>query len=260
MELLDLKAEEQFLQYTSSPETYALYKEMRAHCRKQRGNLNLDMSFPMEKVTQASELKTGDHMLSRAWASYNGAKCAVDTEGKITYSAKVDRMETDGVISAEASYSLKALMKNPKYAKLLKSRGIIATSSVNSVVAKQNVNTEDNTGAEGNITFGINGSYFTLTAEIPVNSTYSIYAKAIDNESAEVQMLGRISVKMPTFNAIVEAQITSIAYQEEGKEAEIQSEKYFVNGHEKTKAEIEEMFNDKMISGQANEVVETLMN
>ena len=138
-QLNSLRYSEMMLQYTANPETYALYKAMRQNCRKQHGTLNLDFTVPLEKVTSVNDLKTGDHFISTAVGSYGGATCDVESDGKISYSAKVDKLETDGIASGEVTYGLKALMKNAHYAQLLRSKGVIVSSSASGIVSKQNV-------------------------------------------------------------------------------------------------------------------------
>lgn len=258
-ELADLKFDESMLQYTASPETYALYQSMRKSCRKQHGTLNLEMTFPLEKIVNVTDLKTGDKMVTSAWGEYGGKNCDVEAAGNLKYGAKVDRLETDGVVSGEASYSLKALMNNPKYASLLKSKGIVATSSISGVVAKQNVNTKDPMDAEANLSFSIIGSYYTLSSEIPVASAYSIYAKPLNDISAEIQMEIKMKIVMPKFTANVIAQIVTISYKDGVKPSENKTERYYVNGIEKSKEEIQELFGDALKAEKSDEMTKAFI-
>ena len=251
---------EQELQYTSSPETWALYQAMRQNCHKQHGTYNLDVTFPLEKITDVTDLKTGDHLMTTAWGDYGGTGCDADVSGKATYEAKMEHLDTDGLATADASYSLNALMKNPKYAQLLNSKGIIATSSISGVVAKQNVNIKDQMDMQINLNFDVNGSYFTLAAEIPVDSSYSIYAKPVNELSAELQIEINSTVKMPTFTANVIAQVVSIVYKDNSAPTETKSTRYFVNGYEKTVPEIQALFGDNLNSQKAADVIQTFVN
>lgn len=258
-DLYELQMKEQEFQYMASAESYELYKAMRKNCQKQHATLNFDATIPLEKVTSASDLKTGDHVSSSLVADYNGATCDVEASGKMSYSGKVERLEKDGVASAEAAYSLKALMKNPKYASLLKSRGIVASSSISGVVAKQNVNTESLMDSELNLKFNLDGSYFTLESEIPVNSLYSIYAQPVDEKSALVQAEIHMQVKMPDFAAVVDAQLEGISYSD-GRPYKTTMEKYYVNGHEKTVEELRDLFGETLKSEKSLEMTQSFLN
>lgn len=255
----ELRWKEHSFQYTANAESYALYKAMRSTCRKQKATLNFDATIPLEKVTSVSDLKTGDHVTTSAVGDYGGPGCDVEASGKVTYGAKVNHLETDGLVSGEASYSLKALMKNPRYAALLKSRGIIASSSVSGVVAKQSVHTEDPTDSELNLKFNINGSYFTVSSEIPVSSTYALYAQPTSSTSSLNQIEIRAQVKMPSFTADVVAHFEGVSYGN-GRPYKTITETYYVNGHQKTRLEIQELFGNTFKSERSVEMAETFLN
>ena len=257
-QIWELQREEYEMRYTASAETYALYMSLRNTCHKQSATLNFDATIPTEKITDITDLKTGDHLIASTSGAYGGAACDVDVSGNVNYSIKADRLDKDGLATGSASYSLKALMKNPKYAKLLRSRGIMATSSVSGVVAKQTLNSDDLTDGEANLKYNINGSYFTLNNEIPFTSSYTIYGKPVSEASGRLQTETIIEVKMPTFSAQLLTQIEAIVFKD-GKQNRIISQDYYLNGHKKTVQEISEIFND-LNSEKSAEIIQTFLN
>ncbi len=260
-QLAELRAKESELAAVASPETYSLYKSLRAGCRKEHFNTQSSASIPLEKVTEANDLRAGDHFAFDAGASYGGTNCDAEAAGQAKYSAKVEKLENDAVVSAELGYSLKALMKNPKYAQLLKSRGIIASTSLTGLAAKQNVtNLEDYTDVTAEVKFNVNGSYFTDKVEVPVTSKYIVYGKPLSKEKTAVTMIVNANVKMPAFTATVVAHIEAISSSDENTETQILTEKYYVNGYEKTRQEMEELFDDKLKVEDSLKVSKNLMN
>ncbi len=259
--LAELRAKEAELAAVASPETYALYKSLRANCRKDHFNMQSSATVPMEKVTEANDLRKDDHVLFDAGASYGATNCDVEAAGQAKYGAKVEKLETDGVVSADITYSVKALMKNPKYAQLLKSKGIIASTTMSALAAKQNINNlEDTSDISAEIKFNVNGSYFTDKNEIPVTSKYIVYGNTLSQTKTEVTMIVTANVKMPTFTATVVANIQGVASSDENSETQILTEKYYVNGHEKTRQQMQDLFGDNLKIENSLKLSKTLMN
>lgn len=257
-ELMYLRSEEKHLEMTASANTIEMYKSMRQNCHKQRFDGTTETSIPLERVTQVSDLKTGDKFLAQLSASYSGQGCDADLGGGLTYQAKVERLETDALISAGASYNLKTLLKNTKYAEFLKSRGLIMTAGISALAAKQNVNTKNLGDVKGMVTFDLNGSYFTATQEIPYTTKYTILAKAMTESAAQMQVIFKMDIRMPNYVVQIDAEVIGLSAANQ-KNQQPTSERYFVNGFQKTRQEIQELFGDALKIQSAQNVQSTLM-
>ncbi len=258
-DILEQQRLENEFRYTASPESYEFYKSLRNKCSKQHGTLSFDATVPLEKITSISDVKTGDHLTTSLFGEYGGPGCDAEASGTLGYKVKADRIEKDGLASAEASYSLKALLKNSKYANLLKSKGIVATSSISGVVGKQSVDLDSDRDLSANLKFKINGSYFTVTDEIPVSTAVSVYAKPTNTKGVETQIEAVTIVKMPTFSVSVVVQLHIIDRQD-GRDAIRLVENYYVNGYLKTEAELKDLFGDKFQAEESNEMIKAYLN
>lgn len=249
---------EQSFKATANPQSWALYQSMRASCQKQQGAILFEATFPTERVIQASDLTAGDHLTTSVGGAYGGTNCDVETSAKMGYSMKVESIDKDGVASGEASMSLKALMKNPKYAALLKSKGIVLSTAVSAVVAKQNVNSKEISGSSGSLRFNLNGSYYTQNNEIPAVTTYSIFARALDETTAEIQVEAVLMIQMPTFSTKVIAHLKDLSVKNSNTQK--MEETYYVNGHEMSKEEINELIGNTLSNPKATAVKEMFLN
>lgn len=257
-DLYSLKQEEARLQKTSSRETFEMYKSMRAQCKKQQLQTTHDLTIPMENIKKATDLKAGDRMLFDASAAYSGANCDVEVGGSIGYGAKVEKMDqSGGLVSGGAKYNVSALLKNTKYADFLKSKGLIVTASTSALVAKQNINTKDVADAKGMVSFDISGSYFTESAQIPYKTSYQIHAKGLGGTSSRLQMIVHADIKMPSFDAAVDMEV--ITDQSELDGSKVISQKAYVNGIEKTQAELKDLFGSALELQQTKTVTSTVL-
>ncbi len=257
-ELVEQRNHERMLEYSASAETVEMYRSMRANCHKQRLDSVADISVPMERVTQLADLKTGDKMTTNVSAGYTGSACDVDLGGALNYGVNVDRIDKDALISAGANYSLKALLKNTKYAQFLKSRGIVMTAGVSAIVAKQNVNTMTVADTKGMVTFDLNGSYYTQDKEIPYKNKYMIHAKALGESSVQLQVIYKMEINMQGYVAQIDAEVIALSFKY-SSESQLVSEKYFVNGISKTRQQLQDMFGSALKMQTAQNAVHVLM-
>ena len=82
----------------------------------------------------------------------------------------------------------------------------------------------------------------------------------MSKEKTAVTMIVNANVKMPAFTATVVAHIEAISSSDENTETQILTEKYYVNGYEKTRQEMEELFDDKLKVEDSLKVSKNLMN
>ncbi len=257
-ELAEQRSHERMLEYSASANTLEMYRSMRANCHKQRLDSVTDMSVPMERITQLTDLKTGDKMTTNVSAGYSGSACDVDLGGGINYGLNIDRIDKDALISAGANYSLKALLKNTKYAQFLKSRGIVMTAGVSAIAAKQNVNTMTVADTKGMVTFDLNGSYYTESKEIPYKNKYMIHAKALGESSVQLQVIYKMDINMQGYVAQIDAEVIVLSFKY-SSESQMISEKYYVNGISKTRQQLQDMFGSALKMQTAQSTVQVLM-
>ncbi|RYZ84169.1 MAG: hypothetical protein EOP06_18580, partial [Proteobacteria bacterium] len=91
----------------------------------------------------------------------------------------VDSAERSASASASTGMKLTAVMKNPRYAKLLGTRGVIVDTSLSGLAIRREVQIGYKDSAL--VTFNLAGTYLSLTSDVP----YSTEVKALVNANGK---------------------------------------------------------------------------
>ena len=236
----ELARKEQTLARTDR-NSYDLLIEMRAGCKKSHPNVSFDATFPLEQNVTQADLLVGDKLNAQMTAGLTGSSCPVDYSGGVAGNAEVVlKDDAEKSISAKASEGGKitAVMKNPKYAQLLGARGMIVDTSISGLGIKKDIVMGQSD--RGLITYNLNGTYLSLNADIPYSAKVKalIATETLNKENTSIEVVFDLTLKMTDFNVNLMAQRLM-----QGQK--ILSSVYYLNGHEKTEAELKELFGEK---------------
>lgn len=247
----EIRAKESEL-YQQDQNAYSLLKEMQKGCGKTHPTIKFDATFPIDGDITLESLKVGDRMGYSLSGLLNGSNCPVKASVEAGLNAEVtqvDQANKTGTASASLLSNTTGIMLAPKYAKLLGARGIIVNSNLSGLGAVRD------TLHNGLITYNLTGSYFSLENEIPYSMQVQMLSKAMTENVSAVEVTLKTTLKMPNFDVTIEVHGTGTSDSEKNQEVA-----YYVNGHQMTKFEIEELFgsNNPALSAEANPVYKTL--
>lgn len=231
--------------------SYDLLKLIQGGCEKGRPTGTIDASFPLDGNFAIENLRVNDRFNFSESGSLFGSSCPVDISLAAGLGARVDQVDPaakSATASASSTAKIKAMMLEPKYAELLKVRGILVDSSLSGVGIKQE--SSNNLLVNYNLT----GSYYSLTTQIP----YSAQVQFLSHKEAVVEAQEAIISTQLTFSNF----IARIDYHARGfaNPQNIILEEIYVNGYLLTRQEFDELFgNNNPAAGLAkNSVVELL--
>lgn len=216
------------------PNSYDLLKSVQANCAKERPTSHVEATFPIDGEDAKKSIRAGDYMSFNASAGLGGSACAVDASGSYGFSARADERNLDadsGKASTGFSMGLKAIMKDPKFAKLLGARGFIVQSSLSGLVVSREVS-KDRPSARAMIQSDVTGSYLSLTEEIPYST--SIQMLNTEKGGSDVIVTARLQMKDFSFS------LDMHAYQPVANQPGINE--LYLNGYAVTQSDIDNLF------------------
>jgi hypothetical protein len=207
--------------------SYEFYKSLQSSCVKNRPKIDSRISLPADKDYTDGNLRIGDYLAIDVTASLKGNKCPVGLDAFISrnfWVDSIDRNKDTTTVKGTSTIEMKLDIVDPKYAKLLNSRGIIVSSTANGLSILQN--------AQNRILlkFGIQGQYLSLSEKIPYNAQVTTLLKHDSSNAQQMETIVKMTLEMPR------GQVAADIYLK-GTIA-----RYFVNGYELNKAEFDSMF------------------
>jgi len=241
------------------PNSYQLLKELRAGCAKGHPTMSFNATFPTDSVTAENAfdvLQIGDMYSFNASAGLTGANCPVSLSGSTALGADVisiDRDDRSGSATASTGFKLNAVMKNPKYAGLLGTRGVIVDTNLSGLAIRREVAKGFRDSAL--VTFNLAGTYLSLAADIPYSTEVRVLIKSNGEKQSTSEIVTKTQLTFPNFSASLEAHINT-------ENETIVNEEYYLNGHSMTKQDLQELFGDNTPNSlsQTKQVREMLLN
>lgn len=232
------------------PNSYALMLDLRENCAKGHLNFQADATFPTEQLNEKNAydlLKKGDRIsYSVGQSLVNKANCPVDLGGSTSLNSEVKEVDREArSVSASGGLGAKLnfVMKNPKYAQLLNTRGIIIDTNLSGLGIRREL--ENGTKDHALVTFNVTGSYLSLKSDIPYNISYKVLAQGGGKEDQKVEIVFDATLQFQGFKANLVGHTTQVNGQA------IASEIY-LNGRSVTQEELQKIFDDH-IPGQESQ-------
>lgn len=241
------------------PNAYKLLLDIRKSCSKGHPSLNFDATFPADEVTAENPfdvLQKGDKVSYNASAGLAGSNCPVDLMGSFGMNAEVksvDAQARTASASAGTGTKLTAVMKNPTYARLLGTRGIIVDAGISGLAVHREVVKGANDKAL--VSFKLAGTYLSLAADIPYSTTYTVLANKMGETESTMEVVSTTELTYPNFKAsLVVHFVTSF-----DKQDKPQIEAY-LNGRPVSEADLKDLFGENLPGSQGEQVAQGLLN
>lgn len=228
------KLKENQLQKTDA-NSFELLNLIRSGCAKTRPTSHIEATFPIDNDSEKNSIRTGDYMSATASGALGSANCPVDVNAAYGMSFRADDRNFDadtGKLSGSVTSDIKAVMNNPRFATLLGARGIIVQSTISGLAVVREVSKETPT-SRALIDMSVNGSYLSLTQDIPVSLT--IKSVSNENKSSETIITAQIQMKDFSFK------LDSYTKSELGNQG---TSEMYLNGHPFTQEDSNALFGD----------------
>lgn len=215
--------------------SYALLKDIQSNCQIERPTSKFDATFPTTGDMSLENLRTGDHYNFESTAGIKGDKCPVKYSVGMMAKAYVNDVNQDTQrlkASGSVTYKSQAFMVEPKYQRLLNSRGIVVDSNISGLALKQD--------AQSNIlmTFDLSGTYYSLKHDIPYAAKVQVLSSGKDSgQDNTAEIIVSMSLKAP--NAPIQIDIHT---KSSANSTTPTVEEYYVNGHQMNKEEFNALF------------------
>jgi hypothetical protein len=193
----ELKAQKEQELKEKDQNSYELLKMVQTDCVKDRPTSHIEATFPIDGDDAKRNLRAGDYASMSGAAGLAGAKCPVDTVATTGMGARIEERNIDadsGKASVNLTQSLKAVMKNARFAELLGARGMIVQSSISALMVSREVSKEKPSG-RAMIQMNLGGSYLSLTQDIPFSASY----QALINEKGGNEVVVSAHIQMKDF-------------------------------------------------------------
>lgn len=224
------------------PNAYKLMIEARKNCGLVHPNIKLDTTFPTENLDNDNAfdiLQKGDHLsFNTSGGLTNKSNCPVDAGASAGVGAEVHEVNSadrSGRASAGIGGKLKFVMKNPQYANLLGTRGIIVDTNISGVAVHKEVNGKEDSGL---LTYTLSGSYLSLKADIPYNIDVKVLARGNDKGDSSGEITFTAKLTYPTFTATLIGHATGTG--EQG------TKEFYLNGRPVSEAELQQIFGNEL--------------
>ncbi len=252
------RRESQLLEMDSN--SYSFLQAINGNCNKGRPTSSVEATYPTDGDVKVENLRTNDRlsMSSRVLISEKSA-CPVNVDGQATLGAKIediDHAANRATMSANMGMNINLRSLDDRYSQLLDNRGLILQTTISGLA------TVADTKGRAMVSFALNGSFFSLTEEIPVSMTMQflnrlkkvVSTKDHEYENDGIETIMSSLVKMKTFEAKIDI------HQFVDANGRTVSEEVYVNGHQMTKQELENLFGNTnpMISAKDNTVIQVL--
>lgn len=220
---------------TRDADSYALLKDIQSNCQIERPTTKFDATFPTTGDMSLENLRNGDHYNYETAAGIKGDKCPVKYSVGMSAKAYVNDVNSDAKrlkASGSMTYKTQAFMVEPKYQKLLNSRGVVVDSNVSGLALKQDT--------ESNIlmTFDLSGSYYSLKHDIPYAAKVQVLSSGKDSgKDNTAEMIISMSITAPNTPIQIDIHTKSSA-----NSTTPAVEEYYVNGHQMSKEEFNSLF------------------
>lgn len=212
--------------------SYDLLKQIQSGCTKDRPTFHMEATFPIDGDEAKNNLRAGDYVNYSASAGLAGSVCPVEASASSDFGIRVeDRNKSDdsGKASASSNSSVKALIKDVRYANLLGSRGLIVQSSLSGLAVIREVS-KDQPSGRAMIEFTLGGSYLSLTQDIP----FSMSMKILSHSSGTTESVSNVVIQMKDFSFHL------ITYATQSKSQTVQET--YLNGYPLTQEELKGLF------------------
>jgi len=231
--------------------SYAMLKDIQSNCMKGHPTLRLDATFPTDGDLQLENLKVNDHFWGDYRTSLSGDQCPVNVALGSAAAGRVDSVDArTKSIAGSGSYSTKGqlLIKNPRYARLLKSRGIIVDSSISGLAAMKD------TQNRAFVTFKLAGTYLSLSQNIPYDMNVQVVSQTNAKQKTFSEVVMSTEIKLSGFTAHI------VSHSSGWSDSKKQKSELYINGHLTSEKEFGELFGEQNPAGfaQKNGVVQTL--
>lgn len=243
------KAEQMLLEEKlkrEDPNSYDLLLQIRANCKKGRANMKYAATIPLDEVNSEADLAPGDKVDGSASAALVGSNCPLDYGGGIGMNAEVTGKDESSV-SGNGGYNVKfnGVMKDGKYANLLGARGLLLDAGISAMAVRRDVvaNKNDRILAD----FKMTGTFLSIKNSIPfsadVKALISNTLKDDKVSNASLEIIADLKIQMPNFSA-------NLVIHQKQKDNVVTEAEYFLNGHEKTKEELSQIFGEDVPGSQ----------
>lgn len=185
--------------YRQDKNAYSLLMDLRSNCRTPHPRIEFDATFPSESPISTDVLERGDRAIGKVSANLLGANCLVNLGGAYGGGAEVleiDHSEKSLSAKANVSAKLNAVMKNPKYAKLLGTRGIIMQSDLSGLALVRELPSQTSTG-KVQMNFNLHGSYLSLSEDIPYQIKFEVLTSGNPDGSSTTEITTDSKVIVP---------------------------------------------------------------
>lgn len=212
------------------PNSYSFLKDLQSGCLKERPTTVMNATFPTDSDFSVGNLRTGDTFKLKSSAALYGDNCPVKFAG--IYSVQLDvngaEQEKKNInISGSASQEGRLLMLSPKYANILKAKGLLINSNISGLHIREDIK------AGTLVNFNANGTYMSLEADTPFEFKVTMLIKKNGDQKETQEMIAKGNLTWLRLPISVDIhQQKSIV-------------KYYVNGHELSASEFERMFGTK---------------
>jgi len=231
------KAREEQQLAQQDPNAYNMLLDIRKGCAKSHPSFQMDATFPTDSINNDNAfdvLQKGDKIGYSYTAGLSGGACPADVSVSAGLNAEVkdiDSQKRTGSADANSANKLSAVIKNPKYAQLLNTRGIIVNSNLSGLAIVQ----DGKPGSSSLLaTFKVAGTYLSLTSDIPYSTQYQVLTHS-KGEDSTVEMVSTTELKMPKFTASLVIHVTS-KNEEEG------TTEMYLNGQSVTSDQLNKIF------------------
>lgn len=224
--------------------SYNLLKEIQGTCGKGRPTGHVEATVPLDGGP-VDNMQAGDNAGMSGSAGLLGTNCVMPLDVGAGASMKVeeiDKVNREGMLSANLNEKVNILMKNPKYAQLLNSRGVMLNLNVSglAVMREDELDKTRVASSKVHMKFKIAGSYLTLDNEIPLNVEVEGISKETATQST-FESLFSADLKFPGFNVNIVRHETGLWDKNPPWNGE-RTLKIYVNGFEVTEDEFREIF------------------
>lgn len=229
--------------------SYALLKDLQKDCGKNRPTTSIRATFPTDGDFSTENLRNGDSMSYNTEAALYGDKCPVKLDAKMSMGADVVSVDSTAKTSkakGEMSYGGSVLIQSPKYAEILKMKGLILSTNISGVHVRQDANNK------ALVKYSVKGKYISLTDEVPYDASVT---SLIKQEGSSAQQMETI-VKMVLQNR--QNKIDIDIYTKKTSSADVT--RYFVNGHEMSAAEFGDVMGDVSPASEAQKTMSAVLN
>lgn len=223
--------------------SYNLLMDIRQTCKRPHPTVEMNATFPTDNPVTVDSIEGGDKVGFNAMANLLGDNCITELAGNSGGNAKVDQVDhatNSASLGAGISSGVKAIMKNPKYSKLLGMRGIIMNSNLSGLTTIRELGKATTTG-KGLLKFNLSGSLLSLTADIPYKLSFKGLFKGNQDKSNSVEMVVETQIQVPEATANIQVHtLTNTAA--DGTQTSLGE--IYVNGKQMTEQELKDLIGD----------------